>query len=207
MIIEKLTCGALAQNTYFVCDSKSAVLIDASAKVEDVEKLLDLYSVPLKAILITHAHFDHILHLDELVDKFMCPVYINANGRDMLYDEDKNLSIIDTPFTIKDESSIVDMANDESIYGIFDEPIATLYTPGHSLDSQCYKIDDIVFTGDTLFLGTVGRTDMFGGSRADQKNSMVKLREFITGATRFCSGHGDDFTFDEALETIDYYSM
>ena len=206
MIIERITCGALAQNTYLVCDSYSAVLIDASAKIEDVEKLLDIYGVPLKGILITHAHFDHILHLDELVEKFKCPVYIHPAGKDMLYDADKNLSIIDTPFTIKDESSIVDMSSDESIYGIFDEPIDTLYTPGHSLDSQCYKIDDIVFTGDTLFLGMVGRTDMFGGSRVDQKNSMVKLRNFIDGATRFCSGHGDDFTYDEALETIEYYS-
>ena len=206
MIIEKISCGALRQNTFFVCNDKVAVLIDASARVEDVEKLIDIYSVPLKAIFITHAHFDHILHLDALVDRFKCKVYIHRNGVDMLYDEDKNLSCIDTPFTIKDVDSIVAIDSDESIYGVFDDPIETIYTPGHSSDSVCYKLEDILFTGDTLFLGTVGRTDLFGGSSVDQKNSMIKLHKFITGVNRFCAGHGEDFTYEEALETLDYYS-
>lgn len=206
MIIEKIECGALAQNTYFVCDAYSAVLIDASAKVQDVKKLIDIYSVPLKAIFITHAHFDHILHLDELIQEFGCEVYIHDEGKDLLIDENKNLSFIDIPFTVQNVDKIRSFSTDDSISGVFDRPISTLYTPGHSLDSVCYKIEDVVFTGDTLFLGTVGRTDMFGGSPTEQKQSLFRLSEFIKGATRFCAGHGEDFTYDEALETIEYYS-
>lgn len=206
MIIEKIECGALAQNTYFVCDSKSAVLIDASAKVEDVKKLIDIYSVPLKAIFITHAHFDHILHLDALISEFKCPVYIHDEGKDLLVDENKNLSFIDMPFTVKNVDKVLAFSTDATIDNVFDTPIHTLYTPGHSLDSVCYKIEDIIFTGDTLFLGTVGRTDMFGGSQTEQKQSLFRLGEFIKGANRFCAGHGEDFTYQEAMETIEYYS-
>ena len=206
MIIEKIECGALAQNTYFVCDSHAAVLIDASSKVDQVKKLIDIYSVPLKAIFITHAHFDHILHLDELISEFKCPVYVHDEGKDMLVDENKNLSFIDMPFIVKNVDKVLSFSSDAAIEGIFDKPIYTLYTPGHSLDSVCYKIDDIVFTGDTLFLGTVGRTDMFGGSATEQKHSLIKLSDFIKGTNRLCAGHGEDYTPEEAQETIEYYS-
>ena len=206
MIIEKIECGDIGQNTYFVCNDRVAVLIDASAPVERVQELLDIYSVPLGAIFVTHAHFDHIATLDSLIDKFDCDVYIHKSGYDILYDVEKNLSYIDEEFIISNTSNIKTIEDDESIYGVFDDPIVTIHTPGHSLDSVCYRIEDIVFTGDTLFYGTVGRTDMYGGDSRIQKQSLLRLKDFIVDATRFCAGHGEDYIYSEAIDTIDYYA-
>ena len=201
MDIVKIVEEKMGQNTYVVIDeeSETAVIIDAGAQVELIEEHLNMFTIrpTVKAVLLTHAHFDHIRNVDAYIKKYDCKAYICESGKEMLYDKDKNLSYLDEdPFVIKSKKDILTFVDGDMLtFGNLD--FICYNTPGHSVDSSCFSITDNLFTGDTVFKVGVGRTDMFSGNEDVLKISLTRLRdELVQDVNHFYAGHGPNFDKD-----------
>jgi glyoxylase-like metal-dependent hydrolase (beta-lactamase superfamily II) len=202
MDIVKIVEEKMGQNTYVIIEeeTKTAVVIDAGAPIELIEEHLNMFTVrpTVKAVLLTHAHFDHIRNLDEYIKSYDCKAYICSSGKENLYDKDKNLSYLDeNPFVIKNKKNIVSFADGDVLtFGNLD--FICYNTPGHSADSSCFAITDNLFTGDTIFKVGVGRTDMFSGNEDVLRISLTRLRDEISqDVNHFYAGHGANFDKDD----------
>ena len=206
MDIIKIVAENLSQNSYLIVENETAILVDAGAFVGQIEENLKVFfpKPKLKAVFLTHCHFDHIAELDNIVKKYRCPVYIYKDGKPMLFDEKKNLSYLDEPFKIKTEKSNINTFLDEDKIVIDDIEVVCYNTPGHSIDSSCFVIGDNMFTGDTIFKVGVGRTDMFSGDENVQRISLLRLRDVISeGINHFYAGHGANFGTEELKYNIE----
>lgn len=197
MILETIVTGMLENNNYLLVDEKSkeAILFDCSKFSEDLLEMLDEYCATLKYVLITHGHFDHILGLNKLHEK-MPEVEILAPKNDKSLIEGVvefvnnfvgNIEDVKVPHISKyiDENS--------EIY-IGDEKIKIINTPGHTMGGVCYFVDNKLFSGDTIFLGSVGRTDLPGGSYEQIKKSVKNVLEMFDDDVKIYPGHGDSTT-------------
>lgn len=186
LLKSKYLFGYMDQNTYLILSKKEAILIDAGAEVEDIKNALD--GRKLELVLMTHLHFDHIWNLDKIIKEFDCPVYIVRGAEEMLTDSSLNASfLIGQNITKSIDKSHIKYYENEIKTTNFD--IKVIFTPGHSKDSVCLLVGDILFSGDTLFAGTTGRTDLAGGSETELNESLKKL-EKINYLT-LCPGHGE----------------
>lgn len=204
MKVVKIIGEKPSANCYLVVDDNTAILIDASVHVSTLEENLRLFgSRPnLKAILLTHEHFDHIDGLGELLNKYKCPAYISVRGKPSLYRVEENLSFKDTPFIIKEKKSIKTF-KDEDVLEFGSIKVKCYLTPGHSRGSSCFTIEDNMFTGDTIFSNSVGRTDMNGGDPKIERISLMRIRdELSNGIKNFYPGHGANFDFDEMIYNL-----
>ena len=195
MKIIKIVSDYFNQNSYLIVEGKDALLVDAGVFVKDIEESLKLCTEKpqLRGVLLTHEHFDHIKELDNIMSKYSCPAYIHESGRDNLFDEEKNMSIMDTPFKIKNKKDVKKFKDGE-ILKIGEIAISCHHTPGHSMGSSCFVVDNNMFTGDTIFKVGYGRNDLFGGDEFVQKVSLEKLRNNLIGnIENFYPGHGANF--------------
>lgn len=195
------------QNNYLIIDKEDAILIDGSANVSQIEENLKISAEKekLQAIFLTHEHFDHISELDNLISKYNCPVYIHETGKPNLYDENKNLSCLDKPFKITKKRNIKTFKDSEEI-NIGDINVKCYHTPGHSMGSSCFVIEDNIFVGDNVFRTDVGRTDLFGGDASVQKISLARiLNELSDGVKNFYPGHGFNFSKEELVYNLSHF--
>lgn len=164
-------------NTYVVFDeeTKLALAIDPSYNGHKVEQFCKEEGLTLKAILMTHGHFDHIGNLAGLRMATKALVYIHQEDAEMLTDGTKNLSIYgNSGAPVRAEPADVLLHGDEEL-NIAGMKVKVLHTPGHTRGSVCYMIGDCLFSGDTLFRMSIGRTDFDGGSMKDMEESLEKL--------------------------------
>ena len=204
MDIVKIVSEKMSQNTYLVMLDEDAIIIDAGVHVSTIEENLKMFfpKPKVKAIFLTHCHFDHISELDNMVAQYKCDVYINKAGKPMLYDENKNLSYLDVPFKIKTKKEVKTFLDGE-VVNIGNIEVKCYNTPGHSIDSSCFVIGDNMFTGDTIFKVEVGRTDMFSGNSDVQRISVERLRDELSeGINHFYAGHGPNFDNDDLKYNI-----
>lgn len=171
MEIKTLVLGPIATNTYLLVEGKDAILIDPASKAEKLIDILGDYN--LVAILLTHGHFDHIKAVDGLYDKYKCPVYLhrddNKLARDKYSGQDFGLvSYITCPS--------IDLKEEKYKIGPF--KFEVIFTPGHTEGSVIYVFDSEIFTGDTLFRGSCGRTDLDGGNVSKLKESLRIFKKF-----------------------------
>lgn len=207
MKIIKMVSDYFTQNSYLVIEGKDAILIDGGVFVKDIEEALKLCAdkPKLRGILLTHEHFDHIVEIDNIINKYSCPCFIHENGRKCLYNENENMSVIDKPFVIKNKKDVKKFKDGEVL--TFGEIVVTCHhTPGHSLGSSCFVIDNNMFTGDTIFKVDYGRNDLFGGDPFVQKISFEKLRNnLISGIENFYPGHGSNFDHEDIEYNLKHY--
>ncbi|MGH7564514.1 MAG: MBL fold metallo-hydrolase [Gemmatimonadota bacterium] len=164
--VERHPVGPFQANAYVVWETAPgpAILVDAGAEPERLLEELRRRDLELAAILQTHAHGDHIAALPEVVAATGAPVYLHPDARGMLESSEENLSAFaGTPVTAPVPTVPVGQGDRLEILG---RPVVVLHTPGHAPGSVCYHFvdDGIVFTGDALFQGSIGRTDFPGGS-------------------------------------------
>lgn len=210
-IIKMLSQGDVrhfGQNTYLVINNEDAILIDSSVEPNEVLKHLQMFKPKpkLQAIFLTHAHFDHIGSLASLVDKFNCPVYTNKCGEDILKDKNKNLSImIKNSFEFK-EKSCIKLFNDDEEIQVGSIAIKCYLTPGHSVDSSVFVIDDNMFTGDTVFKNCIGRVDLVGGDKHQMTISLNRIKDSLSSnISTFYPGHNENFAKSDLNNVIEYY--
>ena len=198
MDICNLYPGGFASCCYLLCEESDAVLIDCSAPVSAVKAELDKRGVTLRAILCTHGHFDHILTADELRETLHVPLYIHEEDAEMLTDSRKNAHSLffGTERTWHPaEHTFCD--GERLTFGALSRTVMS--TPGHSKGSSVFLTDGILLTGDTLFVGGYGRTDLHGGDTAALVRSLQAL-SCLPEETVVYPGHGEHGTLSEALE-------
>lgn len=152
----------------------------------------------IKGVLLTHSHFDHIYGLNELLSLYpSCPIYVaNEYGRTALYDAKKNGSrFTEAPFVLNEDATVLEMGSSLELWdGINIEIVSTI---GHSPDSVCFLIDNLIFTGDTLIKDTRTVTKLKGGSVPDLKNTIDMIQSTYQGKGLIVmGGHEESFELD-----------
>ncbi len=175
MIDVKLFINQKTQgNTYVIMRGKDCFIIDPGG--EDMSVVVDYIiknELDLKGILLTHGHYDHIIGIPEIIKIKDVPVYISEQDELFLYDSTLSLSILeDIDFTLNKGVKIIKIKENDNIFGF-----KVLETPGHTHGSVCYYDEDakIMFSGDTIFKMTYGRTDFPTGSIKNIKQSLKKI--------------------------------
>lgn len=185
MKIEKIVCGAYAENAYCI---DGELLIDPGDDLPTLARLAG----GIKAILLTHGHFDHMLAAEELQKRTGVPVYVHPLDAPML--SDASLSAYNPEVSsLPQPGHIACTAYPESLFGF-----RVLHTPGHTPGSVClyHEAEKVLFSGDTLFRAGFGRTDLAGGSMHQLLSSLRTLLA-LPRDVRVYPGHGESTTIDE----------
>lgn len=184
--------GPLETNSYFLFIDDEVIIIDPAGKAEKVIEIIG-ESKPI-AILLTHGHFDHIKAVDGLYEKYHLPVYLNEKDNKLARDKYQghlfNIFNYITCETVNAKDGKISL-------GKFNFEI--IETPGHTEGSVIYKFDNDIFTGDTLFYESVGRTDMEGGDNRKLVSSLKTFKTFNEDCICY-PGHGPETTVGHELE-------
>jgi glyoxylase-like metal-dependent hydrolase (beta-lactamase superfamily II) len=199
MFLERLVVGALETNCYLISckKTKKAVVIDPGGEdeVELILNFLQIYNFDLKYVINTHGHIDHIVGNDLLKAKTEALLLIHKLDADMLVDANKNFSSFMGKEICSPPADKLLKEGDEISLGTLN--LIVIHTPGHTPGGISLVLNNIVFTGDTLFAGGIGRTDLPGGSYQDLIKS-IKEKLLILGDDRIIyPGHGPDSTIGE----------
>jgi glyoxylase-like metal-dependent hydrolase (beta-lactamase superfamily II) len=188
MLIKTLPVGMLETNCYIVTDEESnkCAIIDPGADSNTILDYIELNNLKPEAIFLTHGHFDHYMALEAVAESTDATIYIhekevNRNGQEMRHKIKDNGKL-----SFFKEGDIIHAGNLE---------FSILETPGHSPGSVTIKCNDALFTGDTLFCGDCGRTDLEGGSREEILNSLRRLAQ-LEGNLEVYPGHAESSTLD-----------
>ncbi len=200
MKIIPFVLGALATNAYLVFDEETnrAMIIDPAAEADVLIKALDKYGLSLQKIVLTHGHADHIGALNGLREKFPeVPVYMHEEDAEYLTNPALNLSAYQAEKIVCEPADFY-LKPGEKV-SLDDITLEVLHTPGHTPGSiSLYAKDyDIVFSGDALFNGSVGRTDFPGGSMEVLLQGIREELLPLPEETIVLSGHGPSTTIGE----------
>ncbi len=189
MKLYHLQSGPLNVNSYFlVNDDNQAVVIDSGENYKKIKQVEQEYGFTIKALLLTHAHFDHSGNAKKLQDDGV-KVYISKLDAPKLLNEDN----LGSSFGRKFDYLVADYVfEDEQVLSICGFNILVISTPGHTDGSVCFLVENALFTGDTLFFGSVGRTHFKSGNRVVMISSIKKLYA-LEGDYSVYPGH-DEFT-------------
>lgn len=198
--------GAFGTNCYIIeTDRKNAMIIDAPYSADIIAREIDSLGLSLKKILLTHGHCDHIEALLGLVEKYGCEVYISEQDAEML--TSRRLCLAEYFGSEFMPFRGAKMLKDGDTISLDGEELTVLSTPGHSNGSVCYIHKDAVFTGDTLFQGSIGRYDFPNGDFETEIASIAKLYNAVGRDCAIYPGHGDASSLSEELEFNPYLEM
>ena len=202
--VKKITNNMANSNTFVVSGQTECVIIDAGASVQDVLKAVGTKVV--KGVLLTHSHFDHILHLDEYIEKFNCPIYMHPSAYNCLFDAKLNFStVFDYNFAVQNKNfNKVFLKNQEPLTLIENVAITPIFANGHSKDSVLYLINNCLFAGDVLFASGIGRYDFYSGAKAEMLQTLKTLVA-LTGYDTVYSGHGAESTYERQQRNINLH--
>ena len=198
MLIHPITPSSFASNCYVVTSGDEALIVDPSASVRSMLQLLDQKSLRCVGIVLTHGHFDHVLSLDELRDALPpVPVYLHRADADFLCDGQKNAFSL---FFGQHRAwrPATHLLGDGDDISLGEEHVRILHTPGHTPGSICALCGNALLTGDTLFDGSYGRCDLYGGSMTALQASLRRLQA-LDPTIKIYPGHGSTATLGVAL--------
>ena len=190
LYIKTIVTGPFQENSYLLIDklSKKCVLIDPGDEAQKIINFINEKNIIPIAIINTHAHLDHIGAISEIKAVYPIPFYLHIEEKPIL----DSYLVSCRMFGMKPaESPSVDEwlnASGELLIGPF--KFLIIETPGHTPGGCSFLIDDIIFVGDTLFQGSIGRTDLPGGDRKILDKSLIKLINKLNPKTTVYSGHG-----------------
>lgn len=188
ILVQKIKCDLVDENCYVVYDDVGfdAIIIDPGSSYDDIISFVKNNSLNIKAILLTHGHFDHTMSCAEL-QKNGYSVYISkddaymCNSAEYNFAKDNN---VDFPNYTPDY-----LINDEKELNFGTINVKILKTPGHSKGGLSYIIGNNLFTGDTLFEHGYGRTDLNGGNFREILSSIKTLRMLVKQGYKLYCGH------------------
>ncbi|MFZ3577846.1 MBL fold metallo-hydrolase [Virgibacillus sp. DJP39] len=197
MNMERKSLGPLGTNCYLLYNELDALIIDPGGDASEILNFFADKACSPKAILLTHAHFDHIGAVDEVRATYKIPVYLHGKEQEWLEDPKLNGSTLFTANPISTRKAEHELKEGDLKIGSFEFNV--LHTPGHSPGSVCFVFKEagVVIGGDLLFNMGVGRTDLPGGNMDQLMNSIrVKLFQLKDDTTVY-PGHGVETTIGE----------
>lgn len=189
MIIRRMMAGVYAANCYILLDenTKDVVVLDPGGDVDDICNAVNDFHGKVKYIILTHGHFDHTTGVEELKDITGAQVAISKEDNDMIMKGEQYYG----PFP-EAGGDILLKDGDELKFG--NTTLKILATPGHTPGGICILSDDDVFTGDTLFAGSVGRSDLKGGNQEALIRSIKEKLMVLDNTIAVHPGHGASST-------------
>ena len=196
MKIVAKTVGMIATNVYLVIDEKSeeCIVIDPAGPAREVIELIEKYSVKPVAILLTHGHFDHIGAVEEIKNKYLnLLLYASEDEKETLKEPSINLSSQYGQY-ISIEADV--WLKDGQLLDLLGMKVKCIKTPGHTQGGICYYLETeeekYLFSGDTLFAESVGRTDFPGGNMSELLHSVREKLYILPKETLVLPGHGEN---------------
>ncbi|HHV46052.1 MAG TPA: MBL fold metallo-hydrolase [Tissierellia bacterium] len=194
MEVIRMPAGIYAANCYIVYDenAKEGIVVDPGGDVDDIINRIEKLGLTIKYIVLTHGHGDHIAGVKGLKNHTGAKVAIHKDDAYMVRDGRKNLSSMMAMGTVEFEPDILLDENDVIEFGNI--KCKVIHTPGHTPGGITLRIGDSLFTGDTLFAGSIGRTDFEGGSFDTIINSIKTKLMVFPDDTKVYPGHGPSTT-------------
>lgn len=183
-----LTVGGLDTNCYIVSDDAgNTAVIDPGDDFEKIDRILSEEKTKVKTILLTHGHYDHTGAVNQIKEKYGCEIVISALDEELLSDDSKNAAEAMETTT---KPIIADrLVEDADEIKVGELTFCVIATPGHTKGGVTYRLGNTLFTGDTLFRGTVGRYDLYGGNPIKLAHSLKRLMK-LDGDYDVLPGHG-----------------
>ena len=199
MILEMLTVGPFQENCYIIGDEQTGTgaLVDPGDEATRIALAVEQTGLDIGQIIITHTHIDHVGAVAALVDEYACPVLMHAEAEPMLQQLPTQAMMMGLRFG---KLPTVDHPiEDEEVLNVGGLRLRSLYTPGHAPGHLAFYLEDegLVLSGDALFAGSVGRTDLFGGDMDLLMRSINERLLTLPDETRVLSGHGPETTIGE----------
>ncbi len=202
MRIDTLELGELGANCHVVdCGNGICAAVDIGSSPDALLEFLTANHLTLKAILLTHGHYDHIGGVEEVRAATGAQVYIHEADVPMLADAFLNHAAQISPVPFRAVAEYRTVTDGETIT-VGSRTFTVLHTPGHTSGSVCFLTEDVMLSGDTLFRGSIGRTDL-GGNVQEMRASLKKLCE-LEGEYTVLSGHGMKTTLDTERRSNPY---
>ncbi|HET9877379.1 MAG TPA: MBL fold metallo-hydrolase [Mycobacterium sp.] len=204
MLVTGFPAGMLACNCYVLAPRRGAdaVIVDPGQRaMGPLRRILDENRLTPAAVLLTHGHIDHIWSAQKVSDAYGCPAYIHPEDRFMLTDPIRGfgprLGQLLLGVMFSEPKQVIELDRDGDKIGVGGSTITVDHTPGHTRGSVVFRVDgsglgasEVVFSGDTLFQNSVGRTDLLGGSGRDLLDSIVTKLLTLDDDAVVLPGHG-----------------
>ena len=190
MILRKFTVGDMGNNNYLLIDNGEAVLIDATGVIPELDSVLKENNAELKYIFLTHGHFDHIGGIKKLQERHDLKVYLHEADKELVEGVNEFMDMVGLPHIDVPKIDVYLKGDEKLKVGDMEFEVITL--AGHTQGGVGYKLDNMLFSGDTIFLNSIGRTDLPGGDY-DTLVKNIKEKIFtLDDNTIIYSGHGGD---------------
>jgi len=195
MKLTSLSAGSIGTNCYILYEetSKAAVVVDPSDEAVLAAARIESLGLDVKAVLLTHGHFDHSGEAAKIADKAGVPIWMHPADRAL------------PSWLTHGLPETRDLSDGETL-DFDDLRFTVIHTPGHTPGSVCFRCGDWLFAGDTLFAGSCGRTDLPGGSGADMAASLRRLAA-LDGDCTVYPGHGEATTLEAERKRNPYLQM
>jgi hydroxyacylglutathione hydrolase len=202
MIVEMVTVGPFQENCYVIGDEEGKIgaLIDPGDEAARIALTVERLGLAIGSIIVTHAHVDHVRAIAPLAEEYLCPVLMHEEAEAMLKTAPQQALMMGMKFG--KVPAVDGYIADDEVLEVGPLRLRSLYTPGHAPGHLAFHAEDegIVFSGDALFAGSVGRVDLPGGSMQVLMQSITGRLLPLPDETRVLSGHGPETTI--GLERI-----
>lgn len=189
MVLECLPIGMFGSNCFIIGQNGEGAVIDAGVDSEAVCRTAETKGLKIKYIILTHGHIDHIFMVDELREKTGAQVLIHEGDAGAFADAARSGAyMVGATHNFGDADRFV---KDGDVLEVGGLKLEIIHTPGHTPGGICIKVENNLFTGDTLFMMSIGRTDMEGGSFEVLMDSIMNRLMLLDESLKVYPGHGD----------------
>ncbi|MEP4377856.1 MAG: MBL fold metallo-hydrolase [Alphaproteobacteria bacterium] len=199
--VEQFTNGIYRENAYIVGGNEDALIIDPGSDADAIAAIVDMHIWTPVAIIATHAHFDHVGAVAELIAAYNIPFYLHRADEALLKRMNLYKMVIDPGEALKVPEITHDLAETQSPLRIAKFEIEVLPSPGHTPGGVCFRINNELFTGDTVLPAGVGRIDLPGGDGPALEKSVAMLHTLPRDLTAH-PGHGASMALGDLLDNL-----
>ncbi len=202
----KIFSENLAQvNSYLLIKEKHLMVIDPGFNGSKILEFIRNNDMTLEAVVLTHGHYDHIKSIETLAKEYNFTVWVSPNDKDFLFDNEKSYAkAFGSTFQMPNHLKIGLLKEEESLIWN-QETFKVIDTPGHTKGSICILYRNWLFSGDTVFSDSIGRTDLYSGNMNEMKRSLQKLIQGISNQVVVYSGHGPSAKWSTIKEQNPYF--